>query len=140
MFPGHYTGRTPHLHIATHHPDYAEWLRGNNTMQNNVVTHNGQLYYDQRLIDAVRALPAYAGNTQRFVRNDADSFFKHAASVSDPVFSYFFLNRHTDERYGKVEDGILAWKLVGVNMTNVRRLSVSGTFHPPTMAGPDRLI
>ncbi|KAH7353729.1 Intradiol ring-cleavage dioxygenase [Plectosphaerella cucumerina] len=132
VFPGHYAGRTPHVHIATHHPDYAEWLRNNNTIQNNVVTHNGQLYFDQRLVDAVRKISPYTNNKQRFIRNDADAFFEQAASVSDPVLSYFFLDRAGEGKYGKVEGGILAWKLVGVNMTNTRRLSVAGTFHPPT--------
>lgn len=133
VFPGHYAGRTPHVHIATHHPDYAEWLRNNNTIQNNVVTHNGQLYFDQRLVDAVRKISPYTSNRQRFIRNDADAFFEQAASVSDPVLSYFFLDRDGEGKYGKVEGGILAWKLVGVNMTNTRRLSVAGTFHPPTI-------
>ncbi|KAH6672632.1 Intradiol ring-cleavage dioxygenase [Plectosphaerella plurivora] len=132
VFPGHYAGRTPHVHIATHHPDYAEWLR-NNTVQNNVVTHNGQLYFDQRLVDAVRKTSPYDNNDQRFVRNDADAFFAQAASVSDPVLSYFFLDRAGDGKYGKVEEGVVAWKLVGVNMTRTRQLSVAGTFHPPTV-------
>ncbi|CRK15415.1 hypothetical protein BN1708_011481 [Verticillium longisporum] len=127
IFPGHYGGRTPHVHIMTHNPDYADPLT-NRTLQNNIATHAGQVYFDQRLVDAVRNVYPYSANEQRFTSNFADGFFRQASSVSDPVLSYFFLNK-AEEGYGNVEGGLLAWKIIGVNMTREREISVMDTLH-----------
>ncbi|RBQ84017.1 hypothetical protein VDGD_01103 [Verticillium dahliae] len=127
IFPGHYGGRTPHVHIMTHNPDYADPLT-NRTLQNNIATHAGQVYFDQRLVDAVRNVYPYSANEQRFTSNFADGFFRQASSVSDPVLSYFFLDK-AEEGYGNVEGGLLAWKIIGVNMTREREISVMDTLH-----------
>ncbi|KAM0335473.1 hypothetical protein ACHAQA_000521 [Verticillium albo-atrum] len=129
IFPGHYGGRTPHVHVMTHSPRHAEPL-ANRTLQSNIASHAGQVYFDQRLVDAVRRVSPYNANRQRFTSNFADAFFRQAAAVSDPVMSYFFLDRAGDGRYGNVEGGLLAWKVIGINMTREREISVMDTFHP----------
>ncbi|OHE99905.1 hypothetical protein CORC01_04806 [Colletotrichum orchidophilum] len=117
--PGHYSGRTPHVHIMTHAAG-AEALP-NGTVQDNVATHAGQLFLDQKLVDAFRKNERYADNDQNFIENERDLYFRQDADFTDPVMSYVLL----DHKGRDIEKGVLAWKLVGVNMTNVREIHVA---------------
>ncbi|KAF9876886.1 extracellular dioxygenase [Colletotrichum karsti] len=118
-FPGFYSNRTPHVHIMTH-AEGTEAL-ANDTVQNNVATHAGQMFFDQGLVDMMREHERYNFNTQLFIENKDDAYFRQEAEFTDPVMSYVLL----DHEKRNIEEGILAWKLVGVNMTNVRELRVA---------------
>ncbi|KAK0371403.1 hypothetical protein CLIM01_11240 [Colletotrichum limetticola] len=117
--PGHYSGRTPHIHIMTHVPGTERLANG--TIQDNVATHAGQLFLDQKLVDTFRKHERYAANEQTFIENKQDHYFRQEANFTDPVMSYVLLD-HEDR---DIEKGVMAWKLVGVNMTNVREIHVA---------------
>ncbi|KAI3557875.1 hypothetical protein CABS01_07719 [Colletotrichum abscissum] len=117
--PGHYSGRTPHIHIMTHVPGTERLANG--TIQDNVATHAGQLFLDQKLVDTFRKHERYAANEQTFIENKQDYYFRQEANFTDPVMSYVLLD-HEDR---DIEKGVMAWKLVGVNMTNVREIHVA---------------
>ncbi|KAL0768458.1 hypothetical protein CaCOL14_009433 [Colletotrichum acutatum] len=117
--PGHYSGRTPHIHIMTHVPGTERLANG--TIRDNVATHAGQLFLDQKLVDTFRKHERYAGNEQTFIENKQDYYFRQEANFTDPVMSYVLLD-HEDR---DLEKGVMAWKLVGVNMTNVREIYVA---------------
>ncbi|KAG7062299.1 aromatic compound dioxygenase [Colletotrichum scovillei] len=119
--PGHYSGRTPHIHIMTHVPGTERLANG--TIRDNVATHAGQLFLDQKLVDTFRKHERYAGNEQAFIENKQDYYFRQEANFTDPVMSYVLLD-HEDR---DIEKGVMAWKLVGVNMTNVREIHVANT-------------
>ena len=127
LFPGHYGGRAPHLHVMVHqHVDTAQRTRplGNGTLQDHIATHTGQLFFDQDLITEVEGREPYVFNRQRFTKNDRDYYVPFAmVGGNDPFVSFVYLN-------GKdVEDGLLGWMTVGVNMTRVDKVHVAGTFH-----------
>lgn len=117
--PGHYSGRTPHIHIMTHVPGTERLANG--TIQDNVATHAGQLFFDQTLVDTFRKHERYASNEQTFIENKQDYYFRQEANFTDPVMSYVLLD-HEDR---DIEKGVMAWKLMGVNMTNVREIYVA---------------
>ncbi|KAL4819914.1 Intradiol ring-cleavage dioxygenase [Aspergillus spinulosporus] len=65
IFPGHYTGRTNHIHIIAH-TDVT--VLKNGTITGGSIAHTGQFFFDQALIDE-----------------------ETAYSASDPVFHYEYL-------------------------------------------------
>ncbi|KUL83642.1 hypothetical protein ZTR_11055 [Talaromyces verruculosus] len=120
IFPGHYTGRTNHIHVATH--ERAHTLP-NNTVAGGSVSHIGQMYFDQDLIYAVEELYPYTANTQNLTTN-ADDFILVAAaddSDADPIFDYVNLG---DE----IKDGIFAWTVLAVNQSAEYEASPASTW------------
>ncbi|TKY89032.1 hypothetical protein EX895_001563 [Sporisorium graminicola] len=111
IFPGHYTGRTTHIHIVAH---VNATLLGNNTLANAQSTgavHIGQLFFDQDLINQVETTSPYTTNTQELTTN-ADDFIlleEAASEGSDPIVEYVLLG-------DKIEDGIFAWTTVAVDV------------------------
>jgi protocatechuate 3,4-dioxygenase beta subunit len=68
VYPGWYQGRTVHIHVKVH-------LGGN-------VVHTGQLYFPDRVTDAVYRKQPYSSRPNRDVRNGADSIFRNGGSKS----------------------------------------------------------
>ncbi|KAI1847897.1 hypothetical protein JX266_006010 [Neoarthrinium moseri] len=110
IFPGHYTGRATHVHVITHHNAVAE---ANNTIWNSKVSHIGQAFFDQDLIDQVEKVAPYSTNRQSRMRNAVDSILLQEAATADPFFEYVLLGN-------TVADGIFAWFSFGVNTTYTR--------------------
>ncbi|SJX64349.1 uncharacterized protein SRS1_21006 [Sporisorium reilianum f. sp. reilianum] len=111
VFPGHYTGRTTHIHVVAH---INATLLANNTLANSEATgavHIGQLFFDQDLISQVEATSPYTENTQTLTTNEEDFIFDQEAASdgSDPVLEYVLLG-------DKVEDGIFAWTTIAVDV------------------------
>ncbi|KAJ3358039.1 hypothetical protein HDU83_000096 [Entophlyctis luteolus] len=105
-FPGHYTGRTTHVHIMAH---MNGTLYPNNTYMSTNFAHIGQLFFDQSLISEVEAVNPYSTNTQAQTLNSDDSIFTGEASTTfDPIVSYVLLG-------DSVSDGIFAWISIGLN-------------------------
>src|SRR5947208_3585985 len=50
LFPGHYTGRAPHIHVMAH---FNGTILPNSTYSGGTVSHIGQLFFDQSLISEV---------------------------------------------------------------------------------------
>jgi protocatechuate 3,4-dioxygenase beta subunit len=62
VYPGWYPGRTVHIHVKVH-------VRGN-------VVHTGQLYFSDRVTDAVYRRTPYSRRPNRETRNADDSLFR----------------------------------------------------------------
>ncbi|CDU24996.1 uncharacterized protein SPSC_04829 [Sporisorium scitamineum] len=111
IFPGHYTGRTTHIHVVAH---VNATLLPNNTLANSDSTgavHIGQLFFDQHLITQIEATPPYTNNTQELTTNEEDGILGEEAGVegSDPMVEYVLLG-------DRVEDGVFAWATIGVDV------------------------
>ncbi|KAF3911350.1 hypothetical protein ABW20_dc0100039 [Dactylellina cionopaga] len=118
VFPGHYSGRTTHVHIMSHkggtvYPNGTYGSTGN-------VTHVGQLFFDEDLRTAVEAVTPYSTNTQPVTLNANDNIASQQAENDyDPFVKYAYLG-------DIIEDGLLAWITVGVD--------TSAEYHPSAAA------
>ncbi|KAI5467561.1 Intradiol ring-cleavage dioxygenase [Mariannaea sp. PMI_226] len=121
IFPGHYTGRAPHVHVMTHiKPE----IRKDGTIISNTATHIGQLFLDQRLILDIEALSPYRKNKNKLTYNVEDYYFRQAFETSNPIMPWMKLG------WPGHEHAILGWMPVGINMSNVRHAYVAGTLKP----------
>ncbi|KAI0480841.1 Intradiol ring-cleavage dioxygenase [Xylariaceae sp. FL0804] len=110
IFPGHYTGRTTHIHTVVHKN---ATLQANGTLGAITVTdHIGQVFFDQDLISLVEAEYPYTTNTQDLTTNAEDSVLESETATDgvDPLMEYVMLG-------DAVEDGIFAWVAFGINST-----------------------
>jgi protocatechuate 3,4-dioxygenase beta subunit len=114
-FPGHYATRATHIHIATH---LNAKPQANNTVWDLTVTHAGQLFFDQDLLNAVEKLSPYTGNTAAVTPNNRDQILLAEAAHSDPFFDYVMLGN-------SVADGVFVWYTVGVNPGLSRTIQAS---------------
>jgi protocatechuate 3,4-dioxygenase beta subunit len=110
VFPGHYSGRTTHMHVVFHTD---ATLLENGTLTGGNVPHIGQFFWDQDLIDSVEKTAPYNTNTQVLTTNEEDHVFgaqETEGTDSDPVFNYVYLG-------DDVTDGLFTWIVVGINAT-----------------------
>ncbi|KAH8195520.1 hypothetical protein TruAng_010305 [Truncatella angustata] len=87
IYPGHYSGRTNHMHVVVH-TEATELANG--TLTGGSVPHIGQLFWDQSLSYSVEALSPYNTNTVTLTTNAQDRVFgeqETAGTTSDPVFN-----------------------------------------------------
>ncbi|ETO61987.1 hypothetical protein F444_20066 [Phytophthora nicotianae P1976] len=118
-FPGLYAGRTTHIHIMTHS---GGTVLANGTYSGGRISHVGQLFFDQSLITEVQATGVYADNSNRVTTNEDDSIALQSADDDfDPFVRYVKLG-------SSIEDGLLSWISVGVDMTNDNSVSAAGTY------------
>jgi protocatechuate 3,4-dioxygenase beta subunit len=118
-FPGLYAGRATHIHILTHSDGT---LLANGTYAGGRVSHVGQLFFDQSLISEVQSTGVYAENTNAVTTNEDDYIARQSAADDfDPFVRYVRLG-------DDVQDGLLSWISVGVDMTNDNSVSVAGTY------------
>jgi protocatechuate 3,4-dioxygenase beta subunit len=68
VYPGWYQGRTVHIHVKVH-------VGGN-------VVHTGQLYFPDKVTDAVYRKSPYSKRPNRAVRNIDDSIYRNGGSRS----------------------------------------------------------
>ncbi|KAH8598898.1 Intradiol ring-cleavage dioxygenase [Bisporella sp. PMI_857] len=107
LFPGHYAGRTTHIHVAAH---FNGTTFANGTYNGGYVSHVGQIFFDQDLIHEVEATPIYNTNTQTLLLNTNDGIFSQEASTSDPVITYSLLGE-------TVEEGVFGWLTFGIDLS-----------------------
>ena len=113
VFPGHYSGRTTHVHVVGHANAtvYANGTIGTGSSGDgeSVALHIGQLFFDQDLLSAVAAVSPYSENTQTTTTNAEDSILAGEAveGASDPFFEYVYLG-------DDISDGVYAWVTVGM--------------------------
>ncbi|KAH9480167.1 hypothetical protein JR316_0006765 [Psilocybe cubensis] len=105
LFPGHYTGRTTHIHVLV---TVNATVARNGTLIGGNVAHVGQVFFDQDLINKVEAYSPYTTNQQPLLLNKDDFIFAEEAASSDPVLNYVWLG-------SKPTDGILAWITIGID-------------------------
>lgn len=106
IFPGHYAGRTAHIHVVAH-------LNGvildNGTYSGGSIAHIGQIYFDQDLITQVEALSPYTDNKIALTKNVDDVLFtSEAENKADPILNYVLLGE-------SVSDGLFMWIMMGVD-------------------------
>jgi protocatechuate 3,4-dioxygenase beta subunit len=121
IFPGHYEGRAPHVHVMTH---IKPKIRHDGTIVSNTATHIGQLFFDQMLIVDMEKLPVYRTNKKSLTLNAEDYYFMEAMRTSNPIMPWMRLE------WPGHEHAILSWMPIGVNMSNVREAYVAATLEP----------
>ncbi|OAA51814.1 Intradiol ring-cleavage dioxygenase, core [Metarhizium rileyi] len=120
LFPGHYTGRTTHIHVMVH--TNATEL-SNHTLGNQVyASHVGQAFFDQDLINAVEELEPYVSNTQNLTANSDDSILSAEADTVDPLMAYTLLG-------DSVADGLFAWLAFGINTSYVNQVHPASFYY-----------
>ncbi|RAL58478.1 hypothetical protein DID88_005182 [Monilinia fructigena] len=107
LFPGHYTSRSNHIHVLVH---FNGTTYANGTYGGGVISHVGQMFFDQDLITQVEAVSPYSDNNQPVTLNSEDSVLSEEAASSDPVIEYSLLG-------DTVADGIFGWLAFGVNVS-----------------------
>jgi hypothetical protein len=83
-------------------------VNDNNTLTGASVTHVGQMFFDQDLIEAVDAIEPYASNTQQITNNSEDSILSEEASDVDPMIEYVLLG-------DDISEGIFGWLAFGMD-------------------------
>ena len=116
IFPGHYTGRTVHVHVMVH--TNAE-VHENGTIIDTSPSHVGQLYFDQDLITSIRAESPYSTNTQQLMQNSADYVLQLEPAGSDPFVHYTFVGDTAAE-------GMVGWFTLGID-PNTEKQVVAAT-------------
>jgi protocatechuate 3,4-dioxygenase beta subunit len=110
IFPGHYTGRTNHIHVLSHLN--ATVNTSNNTLATSGnITHVGQIFFDQDLIDQIEATTPYSTNTQNITTNADDYILAQEATDVDPMLEYVLLG-------SDISDGLFGWIVIGVDASN----------------------
>ncbi|KAI1333969.1 aromatic compound dioxygenase [Xylariaceae sp. FL0016] len=110
IVPGHYTGRTNHIHIIAH-TDYT--VLANNTITNGTeAAHVGQFFFDQDLLNEVEATYPYTTNTQDWSQNSEDGLIMEETAVEgiDPVVEYIMIG-------DDISEGVFTWISVAINST-----------------------
>ncbi|KAI0490987.1 aromatic compound dioxygenase [Xylaria cf. heliscus] len=119
IYPGHYSGRTQHIHVMVH-PDATP--RDNLTIEDTTASHVGQIFFDQSLTDEVETVSPYSTNTQPITTNSDDMLIDETLATGDSIMEYVLLG-------DSVSDGILAWISFGVNTTYARTASAAATYY-----------
>ncbi|KAL4762224.1 Intradiol ring-cleavage dioxygenase [Aspergillus foveolatus] len=113
LFPGHYDGRTKHYHNVAH---FGAQRLTNDTLSGGIVGHVAQIFWDQEIIDTVEGTYPYNTNEIPITSNAVDRVeaqeTEYSDSDFDPMVNYVLLG-------DKVEDRILAWVTVAVNLSAV---------------------
>lgn len=120
IVPGHYTGRTTHIHVLAHAP--GQWsLQANNTITGGATAaHVGQIFFDQDLLTEVYKLSPYSTSTQSLTTNADDSIMAQEAAGVDPVIEYVLLGE-------SLSDGLFGWIAVGINGTASKSVQAAAT-------------
>lgn len=111
LVPGHYNGRTNHIHVMLH--INATAFSNGTLIDTTHVGHVGQAFFDQDLLTQVEATSAYSSNTQTVTTNEEDMILSQEAETSDPFIEYVLLGE-------TVEDGLLGWLSFGVDSAWLR--------------------
>lgn len=119
LFPGHYIGRTNHIHVLLH-PNATPYPNG--SIIDTTAAHVGQMYFDQDLVSQVEEQQPYASNKQPLTTNDEDQLLQGDLSQGgNPLMQHRLLG-------DKIEDGILAWLSFGINATQKNKVHPTATY------------
>ncbi|KAM5347778.1 hypothetical protein ACJ41O_007602 [Fusarium nematophilum] len=123
IFPGHYTGRTTHIHIMVH--ANATLLSNKTLGSENYASHVGQAFFDQDLITEVERLEPYRSNAQQLTENADDNILRQEADADggiDPVMEYTLLG-------DDVSEGLYAWFAFGVDTTQSQSITPAAVLY-----------
>lgn len=96
-------------------------LNVNQTLSGGTNAHVGQFFFDESLISAVSAVSPYSANKQTMTPNSEDTILAQEAGSMDPLMEYALLG-------DGVEDGILAWITVGIDVSADHSVSSAATW------------
>jgi len=113
VMPGHYDGRTTHIHAIVYLGAKKE---ANNTITGGHAAHVGQLYFDQSLLTSVNQIAPYNTIKMTVLPNTRDSLFMMGSTRDDPIVRYALVG-------DKLEDGMYSWIRFGINTKNNLRVS-----------------
>ncbi|KAL2264364.1 hypothetical protein VTK26DRAFT_5790 [Humicola hyalothermophila] len=118
VFPGHYVGRTTHIHLLAHAANATAIERNNTLGWDSVASHVGQAFFDQALIDEVETLAPYTENEQPLTTNEGDFIMAQEAATDgvDPVMEYTLLGE-------TVADGLFAWMAFGIDRSRSEKVT-----------------
>ncbi|CAJ2503619.1 Uu.00g110130.m01.CDS01 [Anthostomella pinea] len=128
IFPGHYTGRAPHIHVLT---TKQATVLTNQTYEGGVATHIGQLFFDQSLITAVELSAPYTANEQELTTNADDDIAAGEATEDYDIFMDYAL---LGDAY---EDGLMAWITIGIDSSANQTAQVQAAAHHYDDGGVD---
>ncbi len=117
LYPGHYTGRTTHIHMMVH---LSAKAFPNGTLIDLTAAHVGQMYFDQSLTTEVEKLEPYSANQQPLTTNAQDFILRGEAATANPFIEYVLLG-------DSVADGLFGFLTVGVNSTFTRTVTPAVT-------------
>ncbi len=81
----------------------------NNTIRGGRISHVGQLYFDQDLLDQITIVPPYSENKYLRLKNNQDILMAvTTVGRHDPVVEYVLLGN-------RVEDGVFGWINFGID-------------------------
>ncbi|KAF2704600.1 aromatic compound dioxygenase [Pleomassaria siparia CBS 279.74] len=123
VFPGHYTGRTAHIHVLSHHNVVTSDKSYGTIVTGGTISHVGQLFFDQSLITSVEQLSPYSTNRQTLTTNAQDGILAGEAATTDPVLNYVLLG-------STVADGIFGWVTVGINSKTSKTVKAAANYDP----------
>jgi len=109
IYPGHYTGRAPHIHIMVH-KDWVQSSNGTLASHSGTLVHIGQTFFLETTNDEVYKTSPYTDNTSGRTLNSQDQFF---SSAFDNGY-----NAYTSLQYfnGKdISEGFVGYLTVGVD-------------------------
>lgn len=119
LVPGHYIGRTNHIHVIVHLNATAQ---DNGTLFDTTVSHVGQMFFDQDLLYEIEALSPYAENTQEYTTNEYDTILEAEADGSDPMINYILLG-------DTVSQGLMGWLSFGINTSFTDTVSPASFYY-----------
>ncbi|PGH26523.1 hypothetical protein AJ80_01837 [Polytolypa hystricis UAMH7299] len=105
VVPGHYVGRTNHLHTIVHH---GATELPNNTITGGTISHVGQFYFEDGILGAVEQVNPYATNTQERTPNSADFLLMMGSQGGDNPFVTVrqIGSNVADGYYGTIDVGV----------------------------------
>ena len=105
IYPGWYLGRTIHIHLKVHLDGEAD-----KTYEGGHTAHTGQLFFDDAVTDQVMQLEPYSGRPDEYrTLNESDGI------LGDHMDEPWFFVTLTQTTEGKIEDGLLATIVIGVD-------------------------
>lgn len=132
IFPGWYTGRATHIHIAAH---IGGTISADGSYYNGGThPHIGQLFFSENILNVIDDNSYYATNTNTRTLNAQDSIYNQgSANGFDPEMDIHYITP------GNVNNGLVATMVVGIDTTKNYSLTMGGgggTGGGPGSGGP----
>ena len=117
IFPGWYTGRTTHVHIAAH-------INGTISSNGNFYSgglnpHIGQLFFPESTLKDIQGNSHYTGNNNTRTLNSEDNIYSQGSATGlNPEMAVHYITK------GDINAGIVATMVVGIDVG--KNYSMSG--------------